>query len=344
MAGTVLVTGASRYLGSRLIQLLQADERVDRVIAVDIVPPRLELGGAEFVRADIRSPAIAKLIGRSDVDTVVHMNVITSPSRAGARSTMKEINVIGTMQLLAACQQSASVRKLVVKSSSAVYGSSAADPALFSEDTEPRAVPRSGWAKDSVEVEGYVRGFGRRRPDVSVSVLRLANVIGPRVETSMTAYFSLPVLPSVLGYDARLQFLHEDDALAALRRATVEEHPGTFNVAGDGSLSLSQAARLAGRPLAPVPSPLVGLTGQVLRRARLADFSPEQVRYLSFGRCLDTTRMREVLGFSPRWTSRGAFEDFVRSRAVDGPLSRERVACVERFLQDLVTPGRPSDG
>jgi len=183
VARVVMVTGVSRYLGGRFAQLLQADPDVARVIGVDVVPPKQDLGDAEFVRADIRNPIIGKVIARADVDTVAHMAVLATPTGAGGRATMKEINVIGTMQLLAACQKAPSVQKLVVKSSTSVYGSSPRDPALFTEDQEPQGLARSGYAKDSVEVEGYVRGFARRRPDVTVSTLRFANFMGPTVRT-----------------------------------------------------------------------------------------------------------------------------------------------------------------
>src|SRR5664279_1322586 len=166
MGRVVLVTGVARYLGGRLAQLLQEDPRVDRVIGVDVVPPTADLGRAEFVRADIRNPIISKVISSASVDTVVHMSVLAQAGHAGGRTIMKEVNVIGTMQLLAACQKAPSVRKLVVKSSTTVYGASPKDPAMFTEDMEPKSLPRSGFAKDSVEVEGYVRGFARRRPDV----------------------------------------------------------------------------------------------------------------------------------------------------------------------------------
>src|ERR687889_20697 len=116
-----MVTGVSRYLGGRFAQLLQADPDISRVIGVDVVPPKQDLGDAEFVRADIRNPIISKVITQADVDTVVHMSVIATPVGAGGRATMKEINVIGTMQLLAACQKAPSLRKFVVKSSTAVY-------------------------------------------------------------------------------------------------------------------------------------------------------------------------------------------------------------------------------
>src|SRR3954451_3002524 len=273
MARVVLVTGVSRYLGGRFASLLTAQPGIDRVIGVDVVPPPHDIGGADFVRADIRNPVIAKVIERAEVDTVVHMNVIATPTHAGGRVSMKEINVIGTMQLLAACQKARSVQRLVVKSSAGVYGSSPRDPAMFSEDTGARVLPRTGWGKDSVEVEGYVRGFSRRRPDVEVIQLRLANFIGPRVQTALTDYFSLPVLPTVLGFDPRLQFVHEDDGLEALRLATVGGTTGIVNVAGDGVLLLSQAARMAGRPTLPVPPALSGFANTLFRRTGLTDFS-----------------------------------------------------------------------
>ena len=174
------------------------------------------------------------------------MNVIATPTHAGGRTSQKEINVIGTMQLLAACQKAPSVRRLVVKSSAAVYGSSPRDPAMFTEDMGPKAMPRAGFGKDSVEVEGYVRGFSRRRPDVEIAMLRFANIIGPGIRTSMTDYFALPVVPVPLGYDARLQFVHEDDAVGALLLATTGDAAGIVNIAGDGVITVAQAAAIAG--------------------------------------------------------------------------------------------------
>jgi UDP-glucose 4-epimerase len=228
------------------------------------------------------------------------------------------------------------VRRLVVKSSAGVYGSSARDPALFTEDTGAKVLPRGGWGKDSVEVEGYVRGFSRRRPDVDVMMLRFANIIGPGIRTALTDHFTLPVVPTVMGYDGRLQFVHEDDAVEAMRLATVGSATGIVNVAGDGVLLVSQAARLAGRPVLPVPPALSGAAGALLRRTGLTDFSREQMRFLSFGRALDTTRMRRVLGLEPRYTTRDAFEDFVRGRRLDGPLSADRVQAAEQAVLDVL--------
>ncbi|HWJ66384.1 MAG TPA: NAD-dependent epimerase/dehydratase family protein [Nocardioides sp.] len=308
---TVLVTGVSRDLGRTFARTLASDPGVDRVIGVDVMPPRGDLGDVTFVRADIRNPVIAKVIAKEDVDTVVHMSVIATPGSAGARGTMKELNVIGTMQLLAACQKAEQVRQVVVKSSTTAYGASSADPAMFTEDMEPRRPPRSGYAKDVNEVERYVRGFARRRPDVSVTMLRCANVIGPRVVSPLASYFRLPVVPTVLGFDPRLQFLHETDLNRVLRHAVLADIPGTFNVAGDGLLMLSQALRRMGRSSVPLPGAAFGGLGSVLKSVRRADLSPELLAFLTYGRGVDTTRMRTELGFEPSYTTAEAFAEFV---------------------------------
>jgi UDP-glucose 4-epimerase len=315
MGRVVLVTGVSHDLGARFARSIAADPAVTRVIGVDVVPPRGDMGEVSFVRADIRNPVIAKVIAGREVDTVVHLSVHATPGGSGGRSSMKEHNVIGTMQLLAACQKAPGLERLVVKSSTAVYGSSSRDPAMFTEDMAAKRMPRSGYAKDVLEVEGYVRGFARRRPDVTVTMLRAANTVGPRVSSPLTEYFRLPVVPTVLGYDARLQFLHETDLLAAMRHATVHGVHGTFNVAGDGILMLSQAVRRLRRPTVAVPGFALSSLGSFLKQAGLAGLSPELPTFLTFGRGVDTTRMREVLQFVPDYSTPEAFADFARSLA-----------------------------
>jgi UDP-glucose 4-epimerase len=313
MAKVVLVTGVSRYLGGIVARKLSETPGITKVIGVDVIPPTHDLGRTTFVRADIRNPMIAKVIENDKVDTVVHMNVIATPTSVGGRSPQKEINVIGTMQLLAACQKATSLKRLVVKSSAAVYGATSRDPAMFSEDMSAKRMPSGGFGKDSVEVEGYVRGFARRRPDIEIVTLRLANVIGPRIRTSMTDYFTLPVIPVPMGFDARLQFVHEDDAVAGMLLATTGSMTGTINVAGEGVLTVMQAVSLARRVPVPIVLQAAGPVGGFAKRLGLADFSPDQLSLLAFGRGLDTERMHSVLGLEPRYTTREAFVDFISS-------------------------------
>jgi UDP-glucose 4-epimerase len=313
----VLVTGVSRWLGGALAAELAADPAIDRVIGVDTVPPPPEvlrhLGRTEFVRADIRSPLIGKVIESASVDTVVHMNISATPAGAGGRVSMKELNVIGTMQLLAACQRSSAVRRLVLKSTSAVYGASSRDPAVFTEAMQARRVPAGGFAKDSLDIESYVRSYARRRPDVGVAVLRFTNMIGPRIDSLLSGFLRMPVVPTALGYDARVQLLHEDDAVAVLRQATTGDFVGTVNVGASGTVLLSQAIRRLGRVVLPVPEPAMGSVGRLTRRAGLVDWSPEQMRFLNFGRVVDTRVLREEFGYTPRYDTAEALADYART-------------------------------
>ncbi len=339
----MLVTGVARQLGGRFVRRIQRDPEVDRVVAVDAVRPEHHLGGADFVQADIRQPTIARVLAESGADTVVHLDVTGMPLGGGGRASLKETNVIGTMQLLGACQKSPNIRRLVVKSSTNVYGSAPRDPAVFTESTPPKSLPSGGFAKDAVEVEGYVRGFARRRPDVAVCVLRFANILGPAADTPLASYFALPVLPTVFGYDPRLQFVHEDDVIEVLRIGAHEPrrstlNSGTFNIAGDGVLLLSQCSRRLGRPTVPLLLPAVTWAGSLMRTLGMSDFSPEQIRLLTHGRVVATDQMRETLGFTPKYSTAETFADFVRSRG-PGLLPPETVARAVDRIAALPVPG-----
>ncbi len=346
MGQRILITGVSRHLVGRLAQRLEADRDVEHIVGVDLEEPEVDLERTEFVRADIRNPLILKVLEASQVDTVVHLSIIATPTRVGGRSAMKEINVIGSLQLFAACQRVPTVKKLVMKSSTAVYGASALDPALFTEDMTARG-PMTGYAKDSVEVEQYARDFTRRRPDVSATFLRFANFMGSGLETTLTRYFSLPVVPSPIGYDPRIQFIHEDDALEVLYRATREDHPGIFNVAADGILLLSQAIRICGKLPLKVPLPMAQPLAAVVRKLGLVDFPSDQIQFLVFGRVADNDRLKNVFGYRPIYTSREALGEFVAGHRSRRFFTPEQAQQWEQDVYDFLRrspqqPARPS--
>jgi UDP-glucose 4-epimerase len=347
----VLVTGVSRYVGAHLAARLAVHPRVTRVSGVDSQPPAGELAdllaerGVEIVVGDLRG--VIGAVAGGEVEAVAHMGVISSPGRAG-RPAMKEHNIIGTMQLLAACQVAPGLRKLVVRSSTAAYGASFRDPAVFTESTPPTLMPRGGFAKDIIEIEGYVRGFTRRRPDVTTTVLRLAPFVGPDADTTLTRFFALPAVPTVFGRDPRLQFIHVDDALEILVRSVVENHRGTYNVAGSGVITLSQAVRRAGRVSIPVAEPGMSAFAAFVKASGIGEFSLDQLDLFVHGRVVDTSRLAEEYGYQPRSTEE-AFGDMVRGRGLTRPgafalLRPETVSALETLVLDGIRSVRTAAG
>ncbi|HEX2051897.1 MAG TPA: NAD-dependent epimerase/dehydratase family protein [Actinomycetota bacterium] len=330
----VLVTGASRYLGLRCAARLAADERVDALFGVDLTEPVAPVPRMEFVRADIRSPLVARLLDATGVDTIVHTNV-SSTTGAGRRE-MKETNVIGTMQLLAAAQHAEHVTRVVVKSSTAVYGAAPGDPSILTEDHAARHARLSGYAKDCADAEAYARDLARRRPDIAVAVLRTGSVAGPTVRTSMTQYLSLPVVPTALGYDPRLQLLHEDDAADALHTAATSDCRGAFNVSGDGVVYLSQAVRMLGRVPLPVARPAGTAAAQLVRALGIVEFPLDQLDVIVHGQVVDTRRARAAFGFAPAYTTAATIEDFRARRAPEPEPGRAPREPWERALFDFL--------
>jgi UDP-glucose 4-epimerase len=149
------------------------------------------------------------------------------------------------------------------------------------------------------------------------------------VDSQVTRYLSLPLVPRVMGFDARLQFLHPSDATDALLLVTHRDVPGTFNVGAPDIVTLSQALRKMGRPTVGVPKAAAPLVATLVRQARLVDFSPDQIDALTYGRAMDTSRFTSQTRFVPRFTSLAALEEFVGVSKV-GMLNPERV---DRTLQ-----------
>jgi UDP-glucose 4-epimerase len=194
----------------------------------------------------------------------------------------------------------------------------------------------AGYSKDVVEAETFARDFGRRRPDVVVTILRTTNVVGPKTNSSIVQFFSLPLVPTALGYDPRLQFVHEDDELEVLRRAVLEDHPGVFNVAGDGIIYLSQALRIARRIPLPLIAPFARVVADALRAAKVVDFPSDQVNLILHGRVVDNSRLKTVFGYQPKYSTVDAFRSFVEAKGDDvaGP---RLVARWENDLYDFLT-------
>ena len=301
----ILLTGLSTYWGGRLAQALERDPAVEAIIGVDRRPPKVELHRTEYVRVTDSHSLIRRIVEAAEIDTVVDTrlvvdSIVTSPRLA------HENNVIGTMNVLAACGGEGNpVRKVVFKSSALYYGAEQDDPAFFTEAMDRPHAPSTPIERDIVDAERAVREFALRHPHVTVTVLRFANGLGPALRTSLSQLFGLPAVPAILGFDPRFQFIHEDDLAGCLEHAVRHDLEGVYNGAADGVLILSEVAGLLGKPLAPVLPPVAtSLAASALRRAGLR-ISPETLGLLRYGRGLDNRKLKAT-GYRYRYTSREA--------------------------------------
>jgi len=312
MGRRVLITGVSGYWGTELARKLEQSDEFEYIAGLDVRPPAADLARTEFIRADIRNPVISKLIPQTKVDTVVHSDVLLVPEPGKAQKQLHDINVIGSLQLLAACEKAPTVRTIIVRGSAAIYGAEPNAPDFFTEDMARRFPLRTRFQRDIGELENYFATFSRRFPKIDVTMLRFQPTVGPAVESPLTRYLRGPAAPTALGFDPRLQFIDDEDAVLALEAAVRNPVRGPVNVAGEGSISLARLLRLCGKLPLPVPAPIFGSAIALVRRLGLAALPPETVPWLQWGLTVDCGRLIDEVGFRPRSTVE-AVEGFVRS-------------------------------
>ncbi len=333
----ILVTGLSTFWGGLLAQRLERDPAIECVIGVDSRDPTRELERTEFVRVGTQHALLRRVVLAAEIDTVIDTR-LTVDSTSGSPREAHENNVIGTMNILAACGGPGStVRRFVFKSSTYYYGTEQDDPAFFTEGMARPHPPETPLERDIVEAEAAVADFAGNNPQLAVTLLRFSNVVGADVRTAHTRLLGLPVVPMILGFDPRYQFVHEDDVVNALAHVVENDLPGVFNVAADGVLTLSEVAGLLGKTYLPLLPPWgTGLAALAARRLGL-QLPPEVLRQLRYGRGIDNRKFKAT-GFRYRYTSREAVLKLGEQlrlepllRAVREPYRYERE--VEEFLR-----------
>ena len=300
MARRVVVTGVASKWGTEIARRLEREPEVEYIAGIDSVEPAAQLDRTEFIEADIRNPVLSRILPSTEADTVVHCGILWYPEPGKPARALHDVNVIGTLQLLAACERTPGLERVIVRGSAAIYGCEGAAPYFFGEDHAGQMPLRTRFQRDISELEDYFSNFARRHPEVVCCMLRYQPEIGPEIDTPIARYLALPVVPTQLGFDPRLQLVHADDATGALLAAVRNPVRGPVNVAPDGAISLSRTLRLARRPTLPIPHPLFepALT-RLGDRLGAGALYGDAVRFLRFGRGVDNARLRDEVGYEP---------------------------------------------
>lgn len=320
MGRRVLITGIGSFWGARVAQALEGDPDVELIVGLGVDTPKVPLERTEYVRADASYSILSRLVRATQVDTIVHTHLVVDASQLPQRE-IHEINVIGTMNLMAAASAPAStVRNLVVKSSTMVYGASSSDPTWFREDTPPHGPPSTRIQQSLDEVEGYVRDFAADNPHVDLALLRFCKVLGDELVTPISRALQLPLVPKIAGFDPRFQFVHEHDVIRAIVFAHRHHLSGVYNVAGDGVMPWSEVVALCGKRTVPISPWGTGLVGRALRPVGI-DLPDELLSLLRYGRGVDNQRLKDM-GFEYEHTTAAtvkAFAEAMRLHDTVGP-------------------------
>ena len=335
---TILVTGVSGFWGSRVARTL-AGSAGCHVIGLDVEPPAREIPNLDFVQADIRNPLIVDLLKSEGIDSVCHLAFLDTnlPSEKA-----KDVNVNGTMRLLDACVQ-AKVHKIVLKSSTAIYGAHPRNSSFLTEENALRGSRSYGNTRDMIEMEAFCNGFRHQNPDLILTILRFSSIVGPEVDTPMTRFLGDPKAPSLLGFDPLMQIIHEDDVVDALVYAVHNDAPGAFNVAANDILPLNKIRSLAGKSHLQVFHMFayrglkkLGETGLGLSR-----HVPIELDYIRYPWVADLTKMREELGFEPLRTAEETLREFaIRQDAGSSVIEARDAERDQERLRDILEQRR----
>ena len=307
----VAVTGAAGYIGSHLIQRLEREDVIERVLAIDIRPlSRKHTSKVMFRQRDVTAP-MAETLAENDIQAVVHLAFVLDPGRN--RAAIQRVNVGGTANVLDACAQ-AGVQHLLYLSSTTVYGAHPDNPPLLTEESPVRPVKGFQYGEDKARCETLLDQFTQQHSGFTATVLRAPPVMGPNTDNFIAQAFSKPFLVGVKGYDPPMQFLHEEDLTEVMCLSLRGEiGPGVYNVAGDGAIRWSEVDGIFGRKVINLPAPLLyGLTG-VTWSLRLQSDSPAcGLNFIRYRWTASAEKIKRELGVELRYSSKEAWEAFVR--------------------------------
>jgi UDP-glucose 4-epimerase len=333
---TVAITGSAGYFGEKLVTRLRERPGVERIIGIDVRDPQpVPFDNVEHFRLDIRNSLVPRLFSSFGVDTIIHLAFSVKPIHN--RREMHEINLVGALNLLRAAHM-AQVRRIILLSSTTVYGFHRNNPFYMTEDHPTRPNRDLQYAVDKVEVERLMRQYARKNPDCQLVILRPCSMTGSKVQNYLSDYLSNSVVPVVMGYDPLFQFVHVDDVVSAtLRACDRRDATGVYNVVGDGAIPLRNVVKLSGGLPVPVPTPIARPVTDLLWYLKLINSTSESLQQFRFSCLASNRRLQKDLGVKLQHSSESALVteiDAQRIRKYNGSEAPRRKAPLSDALRE----------
>lgn len=311
----VYVTGGTGFLGSSVVAGLAAHPAVDVVVSGDIRPPAVPVPGVITEIADVTDEAaLVEQFARRGITTVVHLASIVNPGATTTAEQEYRVDVEGSRAVFAACL-AAGVRRVVVSSSGAAYGYHADNPEWLTETDQLRGNDDFPYSRHKRLVEEQLAALRRDHPELEQVVFRIGTILGPTVKNQITALWDGRRILRIAGSDSPFVFIWVDDVVGAMVRAVTGERTGTFNVAGDGRMTVDEIAAALGKRTFTVPAWALAAALAVGHALRLTPHGPAQVGFLRYRPVLDNSRLRSEFGYVPSRSTREAFHDYLAARS-----------------------------
>ncbi|ARU86516.1 NAD-dependent epimerase/dehydratase family protein [Pseudomonas sp. M30-35] len=317
----VLITGSAGFIGQQLLRQLSVQHPDWTLIAADIRPQsRTGLGmNVELLQLDIsKSREVKVCISTWKPQAIVHLASVVTPPRGMTDQQLKAIDVGGTRTIIDAAVSEA-VEQLIITSSGAAYGYSCNNAEWIDEDQPLRGHDHFAYAKHKREVEVMLAQAREKNPQLKQLVLRAGTILGKQMNNQITDLFNKPTVLGVKGSDSRFVFIWDQDVINIICQGLEKQAEGIFNLAGDGALTLREIAVLLGKPYRPLPALLIKSVLGILKPLGLSQYGPEQIDFLRYRPVLANARLKNIFGYTPRYTSREAFLAFIKARGIGQP-------------------------
>ncbi len=314
----VLVTGAAGYVGRLCVAALAARrDELSALVALDWteVEPAARLGGVDYAQGDICDPNLGELFARYGIDTVIHLASIVRAPKDAPKDLAYRVDVLGTENVLQACEATG-VKRLIVTSSGAAYGYHPDNPDWLDENDPLRGNEEFEYSKNKRLVEAMLARWREEHPELRQIVFRPGTVVGEDVHSPVTDLFEKPVVLGIAGSESPFVFIWDQDLVACLVDAVFSDKVGVYNQAGDGALTPREIAKMIGKPYLPLPAGAVKALLWALKGVGLTENGPERVAFLRYRPVLSNRRLKEEYGYTPKLSSREAFELYARARGL----------------------------
>ncbi len=309
----IAIIGTSGIHGSNILRMLEEDKTIKSIIAIDCRKPPFQTKKTKFYKLDLTETladvSLAEILTKEKCDTVIHCAFPMTPPKNQAFA--HELISIGTMYVFNACAE-ARVRKIILASTTDVYGAFPFNPNFLEEDVhQPKGDRQSPFLADKIDAEKQALRYAKKHPESIVTILRFATILGPTVQSYKTRFLRRPFVTTMMGFDPLLQFIHEEDVLKAFQLAIIKDAPGIFNIVGDGVLPLSRVIKIIGKIRVALPQIGFKTMVQLLWSLDLAPAPASHVNFLRYLCIADGSKAKKQLGFVPRFSTKEALLSFV---------------------------------